>query len=150
MTQNEATSRKISPATLDELVELAQPHAALIRRIVEALHAKKAEDVVLMDLRSVSEVADFFLIASGTSDMHIKSLADEIMERLVTVGERPWHLEGMEQRRWVLVDLVHVVVHLFSIEAREYYGLERLWGDARSVASKDLGVDVTAGGIDVS
>lgn len=124
-----------SPAA-DE-VALTTSEAELVHHIVEILHSKKAEDLLLIDLRDVSDVADFFLLATGTSDMHIKSLADDLVDQLQASGERPWHVEGLEQRRWVLIDLVHVVIHLFSPDAREFYSLERLWGDAKSMTFED-------------
>ena len=126
-------------------VTLTTSEAELIHHIVETLHSKKAEDLLLLDLRDVSDVADFFLLATGTSDMHIKSLADDLVDRLQASGERPWHVEGLEQRRWVLIDLVHVVIHLFSPDAREFYSLERLWGDAKSMTFEDSAAVPPAG-----
>ena len=128
-----------SPPAADQIV-LAESETELVNQIVEVLQSKMAEDLLLMDLRDVTDVADFFLLATGTSDMHIRSLADELVERLEAHGERPWHVEGKEQCRWILIDLVHVVIHLFSPEAREYYGLERLWGDARTMRFEDTGI----------
>ena len=128
-----------SPPAADQIV-LAVSETELVNQIVEALQSKMAEDLLLMDLRDVTDVADFFLLATGTSDMHIRSLADELVEKLEAHGERPWHVEGKEQCRWILIDLVHVVIHLFRPEAREYYGLERLWGDARTMRFEDTGI----------
>jgi ribosome-associated protein len=101
-----------------------------LRRIVEVLQDRKALDILLMDLRAVTDTADFFVLCSGTSDQHIKSLTEELLEKLQADGQRPWHLEGYAARRWVLLDFVDVVVHIFRQEAREFYALERLWGDA--------------------
>lgn len=128
-----------SPPAVGQIV-LAESETQLVNEIVEVLQSKVAEDLLLMDLRDVTDVADFFLLATGTSDMHIRSLADELVEKLEARGERPWHVEGKEQCRWILIDLVHVVIHLFSPEAREYYGLERLWGDARTMRFEDTGI----------
>jgi ribosome-associated protein len=91
---------------------------------------KKAEDVVLLDLREVSAAADYFVIVSGGSDVQVKAITDAIVEGLEQAGTPVWHVEGYSNRRWVLIDLIDVVVHVFHHEAREFYGLERLWGDS--------------------
>ena len=91
-----------------------------------------------LDLRDLEGVCDYFLIVSGASEVQVKAIADAIEERLRECGLRPWHLEGLEGRRWVLLDYVEFVVHVFHEKTREYYMLDRLWGDARSV---ELGLD---------
>jgi ribosome-associated protein len=91
---------------------------------------KKAEDVLLLDLRDVSPVCDFFVIATGDSEPQIKAIVERVEEGLRARGEKPWHIEGRAGRRWVLMDYVHIVVHVFHRETREIYLLERLWGDA--------------------
>lgn len=101
-----------------------------VRRIAGLLQDKKGIDIVLLDLRSVTDTADFFVLCSGTSDLHVKALAEELCETLGPVGEGPWHVEGYESRRWVLLDFVDIVVHIFRQEVRDFYALERLWGDA--------------------
>ena len=90
----------------------------------------KALDVVLLDLAGVSDMTDFFIIASGTSDTHVRSTAEHVMESLRQAGTRPSHVEGLEQGRWVLLDYVDFVVHVFHPTLRGFYQLERLWGDA--------------------
>jgi len=99
---------------------------------------KKARDLVALDLRELNGVADYFLICSATSEVQVKAVAEAVDEKLREAGARPWHVEGFEGRRWVLLDFVEVVVHVFHEKTREYYMLDRLWGDARSV---DLGLD---------
>lgn len=103
---------------------------ARLQRIIEILQDKKALDILLMDLRQVTDTADFFILCSGTSDLHVKALAEELCDQLRAAGQAPWHIEGFEARRWVLLDLVDIVVHIFRQEIREFYALERLWGDA--------------------
>jgi ribosome-associated protein len=93
----------------------------------------KARDVVLLDLRGVTDMTDFFLIASGTSDTHTRAIAEHIMETMKKEGYRANHVEGLEQGRWVLVDFVDFVVHVFHPTLRNFYQLERLWGDAERV-----------------
>lgn len=94
--------------------------------------AKKAEDVVLLDLRGLSPIADYFVIASGVGDVHVKAIINGVQDGLLDTPEhvKPWHVEGYDTLRWVLADYVHVVVHVFQRETREYYALERFWGDA--------------------
>lgn len=107
------------------------PAADLVRTAVEALLAKKGEAISVMDMRKVSGVADYFVICTGGSDVQIKALANETCDRIRDAyGERPWHIEGMDSLQWVLIDYVDVVVHVMMNDAREFYGLERLWGDA--------------------
>ena len=110
----------------------------LVRVAAEAAASKKASDLVALDLRELGGVADYFLICSGGSDVQVKAIADAIDEKLRERGARPWHVEGLEGRRWVLLDYVEFVVHVFHHKTREYYLLERLWGDARKV---ELGLE---------
>jgi ribosome-associated protein len=115
----------------------AQAHR-LLEVAAGAALSKKAEDLVALDLRDLEGVADFFLICSAQSDLQVKAIAEAVEEKLKEIGSRPWHVEGQEGRRWVLLDYVELVVHVFHHRTREYYLLERLWGDARKV---DLGLD---------
>lgn len=103
---------------------------ALARLTAELALTKKAEEVLLLDLGKVSAAADLFVIATGASDIQVKAIADAIVEGLEKEGVAVWHVEGYANRRWILIDLVDVVVHVFHKEAREFYALERLWGDA--------------------
>ena len=102
-----------------------------INLIIETLLNKKGLDVLLMDLRDLSDSADFFILCTGTSDQHVKSLSDELADQLKKFGDPPWHIEGTDTRRWMLLDFVDIVVHVFRQETREFYSLERLWGDAK-------------------
>ena len=101
-----------------------------VRRAVELLFDRKANDVVLMDLHGLSTATDYFLIASGTSDTHVSSLAENVVTGLKAEGTRPLNVEGERGGRWVLIDYFSFVVHVFHPAAREFYQLERLWGDA--------------------
>jgi len=91
---------------------------------------KRATDIVILDLRELTSVTDFFVICSGTANVHVKAIADHIWESLAENGQKPWHVEGMPHGTWVLMDYIDVVVHIFLGDRREFYGLERLWGDA--------------------
>ena len=110
----------------------------LLRLAAEAAASKKAIDMIGLDLSGLQGVADYFLICSGASEPQVKAIAEAVEEKLREQGAKPWHVEGREFRRWVLLDFVDVVVHVFHERTREYYLLERLWGDARKV---DLGLD---------
>ena len=100
------------------------------RLAARALADHKARDVLILDLRGLSEAADFFVIASGTSDTHVRAVADHALEVLASAGRAPHHAEGLAQGRWVLLDFVDFVVHVFHPAQREFYQLERLWADA--------------------
>ena len=115
-----------------------QDGLGLVHAAVEAALAKKAVDPVALDLRDLSGVCDYFVILTGTSEVQVKAIADHIEEKLREAGAKPWHVEGLEGRRWVLLDYVEIVVHVFHEKTREYYMLDRLWGDARSL---DLGLE---------
>ena len=96
----------------------------------EAALDKKAQDLVVLDLRGISDVTDYFLIGHGTSDRQIVAIADAIERRLRERKVRPAHVEGRTRGDWILMDYFDFVVHLFREETREFYRLESLWGDA--------------------
>jgi ribosome-associated protein len=102
-------------------------------RAVQLAREKKGEDLVLLDLRELDAVSDYFLLVTALSETQVRAIAEHVRDKLVQEGSRPWHVEGMEHRRWVLLDFVDVVVHVFHPETRQYYLLERLWGDAARV-----------------
>lgn len=97
----------------------------------------KASDVVVLDLRGVSDVTDFFIVASGTSDTHVRSVADHVQQEMKKEGVRVHHVEGLQQGRWALLDFVDFVVHVFHPALRSFYQLERLWNDAQVVPVTD-------------
>lgn len=117
------------PGTLTP-VDLPAPLA----RASELAVDRKARDPVVLDLRRVTNATDYFLIVNGTSDLHVRSIADHIIEELKKEGVRPDHVEGLRSGRWVLIDYIDFVVHIFHPSARDFYQLERLWGDAPSLA----------------
>src|SRR5690606_37745020 len=100
-----------------------------VSKAIDLLFDRKAEDVVLLDLRKVSGATDFFLIATGRSDTHVTAIGDYVVDELKKEGIRPFGTEGLRSGRWVLLDYVDFVVHIFHPAAREFYQLERLWGD---------------------
>lgn len=101
-----------------------------VGRVVEAIEDRKGMQIVVLDLRGLSDAADFFVIASGTSDAHVRGLADGVITALHQAGVPASHVEGLPAGRWVLLDFMDVVVHLFHPESRAFYRLERLWQDA--------------------
>ena len=110
----------------DEITDLPSE----VGRAAELALDRKAQDVTLLDLRNLSSATDFFLIATGRSDTHVSAIADHMIDELKKEGVRPVGVEGLRGGRWVLVDYVDFVVHIFHPAAREFYQLERLWGDA--------------------
>jgi ribosome-associated protein len=111
---------------------------ALARRAAELATELKADDVVILDLRGVTDVADFFVIASGTSDTHVRSVAQHVMEEMKHEGMPVHQSEGLTQGRWALLDFVDCVVHVFHPALRQFYQLERLWSDAVPLALKPV------------
>ncbi|HET9722633.1 MAG TPA: ribosome silencing factor [Actinomycetota bacterium] len=91
---------------------------------------KQAQDVVILDVHELIVITDYFVVCTGTSDRQVKTLVEEIEKALRALGEKPVRREGEQGSRWVLLDYVDVVVHVFAEEEREYYDLERLWRDA--------------------
>lgn len=100
---------------------------------VKALDGKKGLDIKLIKIDDVSSIADYFVIATGTSNTHVKALADEVEFKLDQNGISVSHIEGYRSDSWILLDYVDVIVHVFSEEAREYYDLERLWQDGTQI-----------------
>jgi ribosome-associated protein len=113
---------------------------AVAQRAAQVAIDNKAQDVVLLDLRGVTDMTDFFLIASGTSDTHVRALGEHIIAELKKEGTAVHHVEGLEKGRWVLLDFVDFVVHLFHPTLRNFYQLERLWADAPEVPLERVGV----------
>jgi ribosome-associated protein len=116
-----------APTPTFSSLELAQRAAAL-------LLDRKANDVVLLSLKGVSDMTDYFLIASGTSDTHVRALGSGVLEDMKKeTGQMAHHVEGLQQGRWVLLDYVDFVVHVFHPTLRNFYQIERLWADAEVI-----------------
>ena len=108
--------------------------AEQVQRAAAILIDRKANDVVLLSLKGVSDMTDYFLIASGTSDTHVRALGNAVLEDMKKdVGQMANHSEGLQQGRWVLLDYVDFVVHVFHPTLRNFYQIERLWADAQVV-----------------
>jgi ribosome-associated protein len=107
--------------------------------IVKGMQEKKASDIVVMDLRQVKNaVADFFVICSGSSDKQLEAISDSIDEQVFKIlKEKPWHMEGKNNKEWMILDYISVVSHIFRKDRRQFYALEKLWGDAEITAIED-------------
>ncbi len=110
------------------------PGFLLAERIAYHMLERKAEDVLILDLRGLSDVCDFFVLASGAADAQVRAVARSVRDGLAAVGQKPIGSEGETEGRWVLLDYVDVVVHVLKPAVRQYYQLERLWGDARALS----------------
>lgn len=108
----------------------------LALRAAEAADAKKAIDILILDLRGLTSITDYFIICSGTSTTQVGAITDGVAQALLDEGCRPSHIEGTVESTWVLMDYGDIVVHVFETQARAFYALERLWGDAPRIAAR--------------
>ncbi len=105
------------------------PSEQIQARVVAAMEDGKAEDIRVLDVRGMTDITDFMVVASGTSDRHVKAVADRVLEALKADGFRPIGVEGEEEGDWVLLDYGDVVAHVMRRSTREFYDLERLWSE---------------------
>jgi ribosome-associated protein len=131
-TSTEKTAKRSSNSVKKDSEKLSEA-------IVAGMKEKKATEIVVIDLRRIKNaIADFFIVCSGTSDKHIEAITDSIDEEVSkTLGEDPWHSEGKHNKEWMLLDYITVVAHIFKKERRQFYALEKLWGDADIVEIED-------------
>ncbi len=109
----------------------------ILKIITDSIFEKKGADVKILDLRNITTIADYFVICSGESDMQVKAIADNVDKKLSEEGIKVWKKEGFKALSWVLIDLSDIVIHVFRNESRQFYNLERLWGDAPIEEVKD-------------
>ena len=109
--------------------------------VVKGMQEKKAEEIRVLNLKHIANsVADYFVVCSGNSDTHIDAIADSVEDEVVkTDGQAPWHKEGTNNKSWILLDYVDVVVHIFAKESRSFYGIEDLWADAEVTDIEHVG-----------
>ncbi|KIX20024.1 ribosome-associated protein IOJAP [Flavobacterium sp. 316] len=112
----------------------------LLANIIKGIEDVKGADIDILDLREIENtVCDYFIVCNGNSNTQVVAIANSI-QKVVSkeLKEKPWHVEGMENAEWVLMDFVNIVVHVFQTHIREYYNIESLWGDAKitSIESK--------------
>jgi len=107
--------------------------------IAQSIFDKKGFNILALDVRNISSMTDYFIIAEGTVDRHVKAISKAIEDALIPLGYKPWHIEGENSGDWIVIDYGDVVIHLFIPELREKYALEELWSDGKIV---DVKIDV--------
>lgn len=110
----------------------------VLKDVYNAMDDKFATDITILDIKNVSSITDYFVIANGSSPNQVKAIADAASESLYKRGEKARHSEGYQTASWVLLDFYNIVVHVFNKEDRQFYNLERLWGDAKTVDINNL------------
>lgn len=110
----------------------------ILKTIVTALQEKKGSDIIVLEVKGLTLITDYFVIATGNSRVQVQALARHVEDTLEEQDIRPFRIEGFQEAQWILLDYGAIVVHLFLPEQREYYNLERLWGDAKVVDLIDL------------
>lgn len=107
----------------------------LITQIIRGIEEVKGQEIEILDLREIENtVCDYFIICNGTSNTQVNAIVNSIQKSVSKeLREKPWHVEGMDNAEWVLIDYVHVVVHVFQKHIREFYDIEGLWGDAQTI-----------------
>lgn len=111
---------------------------ATVKRVVNACEEVKGKDVSILDVRTLSDLADFFVVVSGRSDRQVQGITNRVIEELLRSGARPISVEGYEDGQWVLVDCGDVVVHIFYEPAREFYDIESLWMRAKRLSMAEV------------
>lgn len=111
---------------------IKNPSLKLVDLVKKGILEKKGEEIIVLDLHKINPaVSDYFIICHGNSNTHVASIAEEIQETVrKEMGEKPFHVEGMRNAEWILIDFVDVVAHVFQKEKRDFYDLEHLWADA--------------------
>jgi ribosome-associated protein len=119
--------------------KIVQDAEKLCKAVVKGMQEKKAVDIVVIDMRKLrSAVADFFVVCSGNSDKQLEAISDSIDDEVKkAMKENPWRTEGKNNKEWMLLDYITVVAHVFKKDRREFYALEKLWGDAEITEIKD-------------
>jgi ribosome-associated protein len=136
MTEKRTKTRRRTSATVPKKTR-KQPDA-LTEIAIAALADMKAVNVKILDVRKLTDVTDTMIVATGTSDRHVKSIAGRLVERCQQAGHRPYGVEGQREGEWVLVDLQDLIVHVMLPRIREFYGLEKLWDLRPSLRAPSL------------
>ena len=118
--------------------EVKSAHHELLKAVAEAASDKKAVGLVAIDVGEISTIADYFIVCCGQNERQTKTIADAIEERLSTLGVKPHHVEGRSVGSWILMDYGDVIISVFLPETRDFYDLERLWGDCERLELEDL------------
>ncbi|MGN8225158.1 ribosome silencing factor [Gracilimonas sp. BCB1] len=110
----------------------------MVEVITEALLSRKGREITVLDVSELTTLTDYFVVCHGNSDVQIKALADVVEEDVrEKMGEKAWKKEGLQSRSWVILDFVNIVVHVMSKEKRDFYGIERMWNDAKVTYIED-------------
>jgi ribosome-associated protein len=110
-----------------------------LHAVAQAIYDKKGSDILCFDVKSISGISDYVIIASGNVDKHVKALAREVEEKMRLMGEKPTYAEGYEDGRWIVLDFIGLIVHILLPDTREFYNLEALWKGGKIV---DLNIEV--------
>ncbi len=105
----------------------------MANKAVELLKGKKARDIKLLDIHELSTISDYFIIATGNSTTQVQAMCDELEDKMKSAGYEMHHKEGFRNGRWILLDFGNIIIHLFHDEERQFYNLERLWVDAKTI-----------------
>ena len=125
------------PSVAPRPVKRSKKLPADVARAVQSALDKKAQDVVVLDLRNTPAFTDFFILCSGLNSRQVKAIADSVDETLRGLKMRPAHTEGYDRAEWILMDYFSFIVHVFTPQTRAFYALERLWGDAEKIEMRD-------------
>jgi ribosome-associated protein len=137
-TKRAPAKRKVTPKTTTrKKTAPSDPIRPLALAAAQLAIEKKATNIKLIDLRAITAITDYFVIASGSSEIQVKAIADHILTEMRKHGLTPWKSEGWDARQWIIIDFVDLVVHIFLESAREFYNLERLWADAPTEVIED-------------
>ncbi|MEP6637205.1 MAG: ribosome silencing factor [Acidobacteriota bacterium] len=137
-----AKEQSLNPAATTQsepkaFVATQEPTEEIDERVLRALQAaadKKAQDLVVLDLREIATFTDYFVITSGSNERQVRAISDEVFERLKKAGSPAARVEGYKSAEWILLDYGDFIVHVFADQARKFYDLERLWRESRRVA----------------
>jgi ribosome-associated protein len=139
-TEKKSTEKKAEKNTVERKPRKPAARKRLSDDVAKAVKAaldKKALDVVVLDLRNTPAFTDFFVLCSGLNQRQVKAIADAVEETLRAARVRPAHIEGYDRADWVLMDFFTFIVHVFTPQTRQFYSLERLWGDAERIEVSD-------------
>lgn len=118
--------------------ELIKTKEGLLQAIASVLDEMQAENIKILNVEKQTSLCNYFIICDGRASTHVLSLADNVEDRLASVGEKPLHTEGMKEGSWAVLDYASVIVHIFDRQSREFYNLEKLWRDAENIPLEDL------------
>jgi len=105
----------------------------IINEIAQAIYDKKGFNILALDVKGISSITDYIIIAEGSVERHVKAIADEIIDRLKKIGERPLYIEGLQEADWIVIDYLNIMVHLFKPDLREKYNLEKLYNNSKII-----------------